>query len=663
MPFLKSNLIFFLALFLMGSCFSEGSYAIAKRTNNGTQSLVISPFKTTINKETSVAYVATLIKADGTKQNVTDQVSWSSNNANLISIDEKGIAKSIAGKGSVVIFAQLNASKAQATLTITDKQLLNLVVTPSHSILRVGLTKQFNATATFADNSQQNISRDVTWSASDSNASVDDLGLMTANSVSQGTTINASYLQQNGTATSVISASEIKEINITPSIVSLNLGVVEQLSATVILADDTAIDVVHNVKWISSDPTIADVNSDGLVTADSVGHDKVNVSLSYAGESISTDVDVTVLPAKLISIDISPKNVNVPQGAYAQYSAVGLNSDGSIFDLTRQVVWQSSDPQIAIFKSNGFAIAEKAGNTKITAKFSGITGQTDATVNSATLQGIDVEPTQKTLPTGLKFQYQAFGRYSNGTVLELTDIVSWMFDKNTDLASFDPLRKGLLTADKEGSAMPTATLGTDTASANLNILKPRKIKYISITPINSKAIMDTFLKFTATALYDFGNGKLQDFDVTNETSWSTNMHNDLSFDKNGLSLAVHQSIPGSPVGINARFGGHTYNAMVDVVNQLVDSIQVTPATKVIAMGRSQQYTAIAFYKDGSYVDITTQANWNSSDNSVISIKSLGNKSGLAQSHDQGNEQISAMFSGVSSNKASINVFPAASSGL
>jgi hypothetical protein len=57
----------------------------------------------------------------------------------------------------------------------------------------------------------------------------------------------------------------------------------------------------------------------------------------------------------LIGIDISPRNARIAPGDSLQYVATGTYSDGSLADLTDQVRWLSSDPNIASIDQSGLA--------------------------------------------------------------------------------------------------------------------------------------------------------------------------------------------------------------------------------------------------------------------------------------------------------------------
>ncbi|MEW5802199.1 MAG: Ig-like domain-containing protein [bacterium] len=98
------------------------------------------------------------------------------------------------------------------------------------------------------------------------------------------------------------------------------------------------------------------------------------------------DDNNTPPPVTLTSIDVTPANSTISQGATQQYTAMGNYADGSTGNITGQVTWASSDTAIAtITAAGGLATATAPGQTSITASLSGITSTAKTlTVNLST---------------------------------------------------------------------------------------------------------------------------------------------------------------------------------------------------------------------------------------------------------------------------------------
>jgi hypothetical protein len=91
---------------------------------------------------------------------------------------------------------------------------------------------------------------------------------------------------------------------------------------------------------------------------------------------------------------------------------------------------------------------------------------------------------------------------------------------------------------------------------------------------------------------------------------------------------------------------------------VLESIEVTPATSTILTSSgifNQQFTAIGHFSDNSTQDLTTSVLWNSSTN-VANISNTQGFQGLATiTFIIGTTNITATFSGITSNPATLTV--------
>ena len=86
------------------------------------------------------------------------------------------------------------------------------------------------------------------------------------------------------------------------------------------------------------------------------------------------------------------------------------------------------------------------------------------------------------------------------------------------------------------------------------------------------------------------------------------------------------------------------------------SIAVTPATPSIALGQTQQFTAIGTYADASTADITADVTWTSANPGVATIQTAGEANpGLATSHAVGTTIITASLDGITSPGVTLTV--------
>jgi hypothetical protein len=118
----------------------------------------------------------------------------------------------------------------------------------------------------------------------------------------------------------------------------------------------------------------------------------------------------------------------------------------------------------------------------------------------------------------------------------------------------------------------------------------------------------------------------------------------------GLSVGSHS--------ITAQYSGDAnFAASVGTVAQIVNapptpvSISVTPNNPVLFTGDTQQFAATGQYGDGSSLDLTNMAAWNSSDTTVATF----NASGLASAVGGGNTNTTATYNGMASSTVNLGV--------
>jgi len=128
------------------------------------QSIAVTPANPTIPKGLTNQFTATGAYSDGTSQNITASVTWSSGTTSVATVVSGGLASGV-GVGSSVITATSGLVSGSTTLTVTAATLQSIAVTPANPTIPKGLTNQFTATGAYSDGTSQNITASVTWSS------------------------------------------------------------------------------------------------------------------------------------------------------------------------------------------------------------------------------------------------------------------------------------------------------------------------------------------------------------------------------------------------------------------------------------------------------------------------------------------------------------------
>lgn len=157
---LNKLLFFVLIPLLIMSCSGGGTSAPAVTLS----SITITPASPSIAPGATEQFTATGTYSNGTKQDLTTSVAWSSSDTTDAPIGNTGLVttSSSAGTIKITITASSGSISGSATLAV----IASFEITPTNSNIPLGATQQFTATATFSDSSTQDITTSVVWSSS-----------------------------------------------------------------------------------------------------------------------------------------------------------------------------------------------------------------------------------------------------------------------------------------------------------------------------------------------------------------------------------------------------------------------------------------------------------------------------------------------------------------
>lgn len=420
-------------------------------------SLQIPSGDVTIALNTSHQFSAVGVYNDGSRRSVTSLATWSSSQTGVATITTVGHAKAVSS-GSTTITASLNSMSVSVTLNVTNATVTVITVAPSDRAIAPSTQQSFTAIGTFSDASTQNITADATWSSSlPAVATVSNTpgSLGVASALSAGTTnISAALEGISGAAPLNVSAVTLTSITLTPATATLALGSTLALNAVGNFSDGTHQNIDVVATWTSSATNIATVNSQGTVTGVADGTVTITAQLGAVSSSASLTVE------DLTSVTIVPASASFAALTSMQLAAIGTLADGSTQDLTGSVVWTSSNAEAVTLSvvsgSKGLAAGLAAGNSTVTAEFSGQVGTSQLTVTGATLSSIAVTPSNPDIALGTTQQFQATGTFSDATTQNITGQVAW---SSTDI--------NVALIDNFGVASTVST-GTTTIGATLN---------------------------------------------------------------------------------------------------------------------------------------------------------------------------------------------------
>ena len=600
----------------------------------------VSPAACAIARGTTQQLSATGIYSDSSKKDLTGSVIWSSSDSKVATVSVAGLATAVA-PGSATITARSGKISGSSTITVTAATLVSIGVTPAKPSITKGSTQQLTATGIFTDSSKQDLSGSVTWSTSDSVvATVSAAGLATA-AAPGSATITASSGSISGSTTLTVTAATLVSIEVTPAMSAVAKGSTQQFAATGIYSDSSKQDLTSSVTWSSSNTKVVTVSnasgSAGLATANSAGAVTVTGTLG----SISGSTSLSVTPAKLSSITVTPAGGSVAKGVTVQFSATGVYTDNSKQDLTGAVIWSSSNSLAAsIFSAGGapgLAQAKDPGTTTITAAQGSISGSTTLVVTAASLKSVAVNPAKSSIARGTTRQFTAIGTYTDSSKQNLTSSAVWSSsDSKVAGISNAPGSEGRATGAGTGSATITAYSGTVSGTASLSVTSATLVS-LAVTPPNPSVAKGLARQLTAMGSYSDSSTQ----DLTKIVTWSSSNKLAATISNAAGSEGRITTVQQGAATITAVAKGIKGSTMLTVTAAELASVAVAPFKPSVASGLTRQLAATGTYTDGLTKDLTKSVKWSSLNIKVATIPGTGGTEGLARGISRGQVTITA----------------------
>ncbi len=594
--------------------------------NTSVSALQVIPAVTTIALGTKSQLQAIATFADGSTQDVSSQVQWSSNDPIIAGVDSLGLVTG-SGIGQATVTATLGAISRSATLTVTNAIATALQVIPPTASLPKGAKLQFQAIATFSDNSSQDVTSQVNWNSSDiSVATIDLNGEATAFSEG-GADISANFLGvTSNTVLLVVTNATVSSIQVVLNGGSGNLakGSSVQFNAQAVLSDGSTLDVSSQAAWFSSDQTKVTINAQGLATGIAVGTSTISASLNGV---TSAGTVLTVTNATVTQIQITPPSLTLAKGTKGKLTAIATYSDNSTQDVSSQVVWNSSNIGVATINQSGEVSAVSNGSATLTGRVGAVTSNgVSLSVTNASVNQIDLSATASTLAAGTKAQLTAVASYSDGSSQNITPLVSWS-SSDSDVATVST--SGEVTAVSPGTAVITGSFAGQISTLTVTVTAATVSAIQISTPLTSLALgTNGQLKALAT----YSDDTL--VDVTGQINWSSSAPALVSVDANGQikALAVGSAV------ISGSLGGTSATINIAATAATLTGLTIDPIPN-LASGNQAQLKATASFSNLTSQDVSALVNWQSDNTGVVTVSGTGLAHGVAA----GTANITASF--------------------
>ncbi len=372
--------------------------------------------------------------------------SWSSSDPAVATVDTAGLLTGVR-PGGATITATSGGTGGHMELLVSAPVPTTIQVRPD-SVRLEALGDTVRLSAELYDQLGRAIEgAGVSWSSGDEAvAIVDSVGLVVATGV--GTTRVAASA---GAASGVAAVSVMQVVDsviVSPAIDTIAPGETLRLSAE---AFDANARVVAGAafSWSSSDPSVATVDSQGLVTGASAGQATINA----ASGGVSGRAEVLVIVPAPVAVEMVPDTLAFTAlDDTSRLVAVVLDQRGRVIEEAN-VSWSSSDESVATVNRTGLVSALGVGRARVTAT-SGAASRAAAVSVVQVAHSVVVSPASAAVSPGDTVRLTASAFDANGHMMVAE--FSWS-SNHPRVASVDP--RGLVRSVDEGVATISALAG------------------------------------------------------------------------------------------------------------------------------------------------------------------------------------------------------------
>jgi len=333
------------------------------------------------------------------------------------------------------------------------------------------------------------------------------------------------------------------------------------------------------------------INGSGLFTAAAaIGTFTNTVKASYG--SLSGTASVTVVAGPLATITVTPTPTTLAIGATQQYTAVGKDASGNTVAISP--TWAVAGGSGSISGSGLFTAGTVPGTftNTVMATSGGISGHATVTVTAGPLATITVTPNPALLVVGATQQFTAAGKDASGNPVAITPTWSVVAGGGAVNAT-----TGVFTAGTVSGTFPNtvqASSGGIKATATV-VVSAGPLASILVTP--NPAALSVSLSRQFTAVGNDASGNV----VAITPVWSV-------VAGGGTIGAAGLFTAGTTLGtyantVKATSGSVSGTATVIVTSGVLATITVTPSPTTLAIGDTQQFTAVGKDAGGNVVVI------------------------------------------------------------
>jgi trimeric autotransporter adhesin len=373
-----------------------------------------------------------------------------------------------------------------------------------------------------------------------------------------------------------------------PATNEVALGSTRALAATLTSASGEALPG-RSVTWKSSNLAIAVVSASGVVTAVGIGSATITATGDIDNVSGTATFNVTDPVASIRLTPSTPQLMRV--GGTLQVTATPLNAAGlPISGLSAS--WSSPNPAVAtVGPTTGLVTAVGAAvggaaQTSVTVDIQGRTASLPITVTEIPPKTVTLSPTAFTLANGTSRQLIPVVVDSAGTTVTSLTTRNVQFTSSNQAVANVSSPGGVVNATGGGVTLISATVD-GVKSNDVTVTVDAVVASIRLTPFQNQTLrVGGTLQVTATPI-DNNNQPIPGKTV----NWSSGNTAVVSVSATSPTTTITALSVGS-TSVTAEVDGRTASINISVTLAPIASVTLAPATDVMIVGDTRQYTPV-----------------------------------------------------------------------
>lgn len=580
--------------------------------------------------------IARGVYSDGTTRPLEDErgIEWTSSNPAAATVDATGMVSAMDAGGETMITARqgsLMTSVPCAVSVARDHTLRSIGIDPPVSTINIGGTQRFTVTGNYSDGTTEDLTARATFSAGASVAFGMGADANVVTAIGGGTTtVIARVGEFEARAEVTVNDDGVRSLLIEPGTSVLGAGTTQTFRLVGVFGDGSSVEITDGITWSSSDTASATVDAMGVVTgiAASTMPVTITATLTPRGRppiSATAQLLVTGSTIRTLTATLEPTG-SLGIGVTAQVRVAAIFGDGMARDVTAapEIMFASSNDRVVTVSSRGLARGVRGGMATITVNYGGLMTTLPVNVSGNGVVELEVTPgSPSALPVGGTQAFTARARLSDGSTRDITNDPGLTFASSNPraatISNAPGASRGVATGVDLGSTNITATytpLGGEpviSAPVPLNVIGDFLVAIV-VTPRTSVVPNGFTVRYSVTG--QFANGTTRDLTQDPTITWSSSNEAVVTIANLGVNKGLATARGVGMATITATYNGGragamplTSSAAISVNGNTITSLRLTPAEATVITGRTQLFTVLATFIDGTTADVTEDAEW------------------------------------------------------